>query len=208
MTAPTTRRHWVLLGLSSACLTALPVLAQTAAPPTVRMRGTVQAVSPTTLTVKDRSGEVVELLPSDKLVVQEVYPIALSDIRPGSYIGTAAMPQADGTLRAIAVSVFPESARGTAEGHRPFDLLPQSTMTNATVADVVAAPSGRSLQLKYKDGEKTVIVPPEAPIVTSRPGDRSLLVPGASVSLFAQAVAGKPTALRINAGRNGFQLPY
>ncbi len=175
---------------------------------TVRLRGIVQAVTPQTLTLKERGGEVVELALPDKLVVAEVYPIALADIQPGSFIGTAALPQADGTQRAIAITVFPESARGTGEGHRPFDLQPQSTMTNATVADVTAAPSGRTLKLKYKDGEKTLVVPADAPVVTFRPGDRSLLVPGASVSLSAQVIDGKPTALRINAGRNGFALPY
>ena len=184
--------------------------AQTPAPaaPTVRLRGIVQSVTPLTLTVKARGGEVVELVLPEKLVVSEVYPISLADIQPGSFIGTAALPQADGTQRAIAVTVFPESARGTGEGHRPFDLQPQSTMTNATVADVVGNTSGRTLVLKYKDGEKTLIVPVDAPVVTFRPGDRSLLVPGASVSLTAQVVDGKPTALRVNAGRNGFVLPY
>ena len=185
-------------------------LAQTASP-TLRLRGNIVSVTSTSLVVKDRSGEVVDLLMSDKLVVSEVYPIKLEDIKPGSYIGTAAMPQADGTQRAIAVSVFPEAARGTAEGHRPFDLLPQSTMTNATVDDVGTisnSAAGRSLKLKYKDGEKIVIVPADAPVVTSRPGDRSLLVPGASVSLFAQAIDSKPTVLRINVGKNGFALPY
>lgn len=175
---------------------------------TVRLRGIVQTVTPDTMMIKERSGEIVSLRLPDKLVVSEVFPIALADIQPGSYIGTAALPQADGTQRAIAVTVFPESARGTAEGHRPFDLQPQSTMTNATVAEVVAAPSGRKLELKYKDGEKTIVVPPEAPVVTFRPGDRSLLVPGASVSLTAQVIDGQATALRINAGRNGFALPY
>jgi len=150
----------------------------------------------------------VDLALTDHLVVSEVYPIALADIGPNSFIGTAALPQPDGTLRAIAVTVFPESSRGVGEGHRPFDLQPQSTMTNATVADVAAAPVGRRLQLKYKDGEKTLVVPPEAPVVTFRPADRSLLVPGASVSLSAQEIAGRPTALRVNAGRNGFVLPY
>ena len=189
------------------CLAASLVLAQTA-PPTVRLRGTVQSVTPNMLTVKERSGEVIPLVISDRLVVNEVYPISLSDIQPGSYIGTAAMPQPDGSRRAIAVTVFPESARGAGEGFHAFDLQPQSTMTNATVADVMSAPTGRTLQLKYKDGEKTIVGPPEAPVVTFRPGDRGLLVPGASVSLSAQAVDGKPTAMRVNAGRNGFVLPY
>lgn len=195
------------------CLAASLCAAQTAAPaspatPTVRLRGMVQAVTPKTLTLKERGGEVIELALPDKLVVAEVYPIALADIQPGSFIGTAAMPQADGTQRAIAITVFPESARGTGEGHRPFDLQPQSTMTNATVADVVGSASGRTLKLKYKEGEKTLVVPADAPVVTFRPADRSLLVPGASVSLSAQVIDGKPTALRINAGRNGFALPY
>ena len=185
-------------------------------PPTVvRVRGTVLNVAldvtPNTLTVKDRSGEVVELLLSDKVTVNEVFAIALADIKPGSYIGAAAMPQADNSQRAIAVSVFPELARGTGEGHRPFDLLPESTMTNGSVVSVAGitdGSTGRTLQLKYKDGDKTIVVPADAPIVSSRPADRTLLVPGASVSLLAQAVDGKPTVLRINAGRNGFVLPY
>lgn len=174
----------------------------------VRIRGVVQAVDANSLTVKARSGEVVTLALTDKLVVNEVLPIALEDIKPGSYIGTAAVPMADGTLRSQGVTVFPESARGTGDGHRPFDLGPDSTMTNATVADLASAPEGRKLKLKYKDGEKTVLVPPGTQIVTFKPGDRGLLVPGASVSLTAQEVNGKPTALRISAGRNGFAAPY
>ena len=205
-----TTRYTVALALS---LVAPLVLAQTTVPTTpaasaARVRGTIQAVAPGTLTVKDRSGEVLELVLPPKVTVSEVYPMALADIQPGSFIGTAAMPQADGTERAIAVTVFPESARGAGEGHRPFDMLPQSTMTNATVADVVASPKGRTLQLKYKDGERAIVVPLDAPVVSFKPGDASLLVVGASVSLTAQLVDGKPTITRINAGRNGFQLPY
>lgn len=198
-----------LAGVLLALATALPAAAWAQSPAAVvRLRGTVQSVGPSSMVVRERSGESIELALTDHLVVSEVYPIALADIGPNSFIGTAALPQPDGTLRAIAVTVFPESSRGVGEGHRPFDLQPQSTMTNATVADVAAAPVGRRLQLKYKDGEKTLVVPPEAPVVTFRPADRSLLVPGASVSLSAQEIAGRPTALRVNAGRNGFVLPY
>ena len=205
-----TTRYTVALALS---LVAPLGLAQTTVPTApaasaARVRGTIQAVAPGALTVKDRSGEVLELVLPPKVTVSEVYPMALADIQPGSFIGTAAMPQADGTERAIAVTVFPESARGAGEGHRPFDMLPQSTMTNATVADVVASPKGRTLQLKYKDGERAIVVPLDAPVVSFKPGDASLLVVGASVSLTAQLVDGKPTITRINAGRNGFQLPY
>ncbi len=208
------RRQVAALGLLSLGMPMLALVSTARAqtpPAPVRMRGTIVSVMPATLTVRDRSGEVLELLISDKLTVTEVFAIKLEDIKPGSYIGTAAMPQADGSQRAIAVTVFPETARGAGEGHRPFDLLPQSTMTNATVADVSAitnTSAGRKLQLKYKDGEKTVIVPADAPVVTSKPGDMTLLVPGASVSLLAQEVAGKPTVLRVNAGRDGFVLPY
>ena len=201
------RRELILVLLVAAHASC--VWEQTPAP--VRVRGTILAVTPTTLTVKDRGGETVELALTDKLTVSEVYPITLQDIQPGSFIGTAAMPLADGSQRAIAVTVFPESARGTGEGHRPFDLQPQSTMTNATVASVGSlsgAANGRSLLVKYKDGEKTIVVPADSPVVSFRPGDRNLLVPGASVSLLAQVMDGKPTALRINAGKNGFALPY
>lgn len=185
--------------------------ATTASPntsPAVRLRGTLQSVAQSSVTLKTRSGEVIELALPASLIVNEVYPIELADIRAGSFVGVGGMPQADGSQRAIAVTVFPESARGTGEGYRPFDLMPQSTMTNATVADLAAAPDGRTLQLKYKGGEKTIVVPTGTPIVTFKPADRSLLVPGASVSLTAQAVDGTPTAQRINAGRNGFALPY
>jgi carboxymethylenebutenolidase len=175
---------------------------------TVRLRGTLQAVTPGSVTLKTRGGEVVVLALPASLVVSEVYPIALADIQAGSFVGVGGMSQADGSQRAIAVTVFPESARGAGEGYRPFDLVPQSTMTNATVADLATAPDGRKLHLKYKDGEQTVIVPPGTPIVTFRPADRSLLVAGASVSLTAQMVEGQPTAQRINAGRDGFALPY
>ena len=174
----------------------------------IRLRGTITGVQPDRIDVRLRSGEMVALALPATLVVNEVYPIELAQIQPGSYIGVGAMPQADGSQRAIAVTVFPEPARGTGEVHYPFDLQPQSTMTNATVADTVAAVDGRRLQLRYKDGEKTIVVPPGAPVVTFRPGNRAMLVAGASVSLTAQEIDGLPSATRINAGRNGFALPY
>lgn len=176
--------------------------------PVVRLRGKIDSMSATHMRVRVRGGELVELALPAELVINEVYAIELSDIKAGSFIGAGAMPQADGVQRAIAVTVFPEAMRGAGEGHRPFDFMPQSTMTNATVADVIAAPDGRKLQVRYKDGEKTIVVPPDAPVVTFKPADRSLLVPGASVSLSAQALDGQPTALRISVGRNGFAVPY
>lgn len=175
---------------------------------TVRLRATIQAMNSGELTLRTRSGEVVRLALAPNLVINEVYPVSLADVRPGSFVGVAAMPQADGSQRAIALTVFPESARGVGEGFRPFDLVPGSTMTNATVTGVVAAADGRRLQVRYRDGDKAIVVPADAPVVSFRPGDGSLLVPGASVSLTAAQTDGEPVALRINAGRDGFQLPY
>jgi len=174
----------------------------------VRLRGTLKAVTARGIVLRTRAGEEITLALAPNLVVNEVYPITIEDIKPGSVIGVGALPQPDGVQRAIAVTVFPEAMRGTGEGHYPFDLLPQSTMTNATVAGVAGSSVGRRLQVRYRDGEKTIDVPPEAPVVTYRAGDRSLLVPGASVSLTAAEIDGEPTAVRVNAGRNGFALPY
>lgn len=205
------------LALSMAILvTSASLVAQTPAPaaPTVRLRAVIEKIDATSMTIKERSGEVITLVRPSAMDVTEVYPIALADIKPGSYIGTAAMPQADGTQLALEVLIFPEAMRGTGEGHRPWDLQPQSTMTNATVADLAAAPvsvpGGQKMTLKYKDGEKVVIVPANAPVVTFKPGkqdEAALLIPGAKVLITAQEQGGKPTALRIVVGRNGFAPP-
>ena len=105
----------------------------------------------------------------------------LADVKPGSYVGIAALPRPDGTQLALEVLIFPEAMRGAGEGHRPWDLMPESTMTNATVAEVVSEVSGPVLTLKYKDGDKSITVPPEAPIVTFVPADRSDIKPGVGV---------------------------
>jgi len=178
----------------------------------VRIRGAIEKVEPGSITVRDRSGEVVTLALAANTSIAEVLPMQLADIQAGSFIGSGAMPQADGTLKAIQVVVFPEAMRGTGEGHRNWDAVPQSTMTNATVDEVVVAsgPSsgnGRTLKLKYKDGEKTLVVPPDVPVVTFKPADASLLVVGAKLTVTAIMKDGTPTATRITAGRNGFSPP-
>jgi len=210
-----TFKHLAISLASLALLAAVPLaMAQAPANPTLRLRATIEKVDATSLTVRERSGEVITLVRPAAMDVSEVYPLALADIKPGSYIGTAAMPQADGSQLALEVVVFPEAARGAGEGHRPWDLRPESTMTNATVADLAAAPSsvpgGQKLTLRYKDGEKIVIVPPGVPVVSFKPGkadENVLLVPGAKVMITAQEQAGKPTALRVIVGRNGFAPP-
>ena len=181
----------------------------------VRLRGTIERVDATHFTMKERGGEVVTLRRAAQMPVSEVYPITLADIKPGSYIGTAALPQPDGLQKALEVLVFPESARGVAEGFSAWDLMPESTMTNATVAGVSAAPAtvpgGQLLVLRYKGGEQRVLVPADVPVVSFRPAQGadadSLLVPGAQVLVTAQLKDGTPTALRVNAGRNGFKPP-
>ncbi|CAN7244386.1 hypothetical protein LJR290_000953 [Variovorax sp. LjRoot290] len=188
--------------------------AAAAAQETVRVRGVIARADANSLTVKDRSGETVTMVRPADMNVSEVIPLTLADIKPGSFVGAGAVPQPDGTQRAVEVLVFPEAARGTGEGFRPWDLMPQSTMTNATVAQLEAAPSsapgGHKLLLKYKDGEQTVIVPRGTPVVTFKPGNAdqaALVVPGAKVVITAQVKEGKPTALRMLVGRNGFTPP-
>jgi len=188
-------------------LAAGSALAQAPANPTQRLRGTVESFDGGTLVMTERSGETLRLALDEKFTINEVVPIELAAILPGSFIGAAAMPQPDGTQRALEVLVFPEAARGSGEGHYPWDLQPGSTMTNATVADLAASADGRTLKLRYKDGEKTLLVPQGVPVVTFKPGDSSLLVPGAKVMVTAQLRDGRPVALRALAGRNGFQPP-
>lgn len=204
----------LLTALALSSLATLALAQSTAAQPPVRVRGTLEQVTPTQLVVKDRSGEVVTLVRPAEMPVSEVLPIRLQDIQVGSFIGSAAMPQADGSQLALEVLVFPEAARGTGEGHFPWDLQPQSTMTNATVASLAVAPSqmpgGQELLLKYKDGEKRLLVPAGTPIVTIRPAKQEenvLLIPGAKVMVVATVKDGQPTAVRTTVGRNGFAPP-
>ena len=204
-------KNLFIAGLALVCTLAVaqaPASAPAAAPaPTMRLRATVESFDGTTLVVKERSGEVISLALADNFAVNEVVPIELSAIEPNSYVGIASTPQADGTLQALEVLVFPEAARGSGEGHYPWDLQPGSMMTNATVGDVASTAQGRTLKLRYKGGEQTVTVAANAPVVTFKPGDRTLIVPGAKVVVTAQLRNGKPTALRALAGRNGFAPP-
>lgn len=204
----------ILALIATSAAAATLAFAQAPANPTVRLRGTIEKVEPGSITVKERSGEVITLARPADMGVSEVYPIALGDIKAGSFVGAAAMPQPDGSQLALEVLVFPEAARGSGEGHYPWDLRPGSTMTNATVADLMAAPAavagGQQLKLKYKDGEKTVLVPPNVPVVSFKPGksdEQVLIVPGAKVMVTAQEKDGKPTALRVIVGRDGFAPP-
>ncbi|HTO62110.1 MAG TPA: hypothetical protein VMM15_12740, partial [Bradyrhizobium sp.] len=147
--------------------------------PMTRIRGTIEAVDGPVLSIKSREGTDMKVRMTDNVAVFAVVKTSLSEIKEGSYIGVTAMPEPDGTQKAIAVHIFPENQRGAAEGFRPWDLRANSTMTNATVAQTVKGTDGQNILVKYKDGEKKVVVPPDTPVVTFVAGDKSELKPGA-----------------------------
>lgn len=178
------------------------------APAPVRVRGSIDRLDGLTLVVNARDGSKQTIRLADNYAVGGVVAAKLSDITAGKFVGTAAMPQADGSLKALEVLIFPDALRGTGEGHFPWDLQPQSTMTNANVGDVVSGGDGPILLLRYKDGEKKVIVPAGAPIVTFAPADRSALQPGAHVFITARREAdGSLSAPRVTVGLNGLVPP-
>ncbi len=191
--------------------TVLASLALPAAAQDMRIRGTVTGLDGQTLDVTARGGEKQAILLAPDLVVTALVVAKLSDVKPGSYVGSAAIPQPDGSLKALELQVFPEAMRGVGEGSRPFDLTPQSTMTNGTVGDVVggaSGPDGRTLTVQYKGGEKRLVVPPDVPVVTYLPGDRKELTPGAHVIVQASRGAdGVVSSKRVQVGRDGLVPP-
>jgi hypothetical protein len=175
---------------------------------TQRIRGDVVAIEGQKLQVRTRSGALADIDLGQQYTVTAVVRVQPEAIVRGSYVGTATLPQSDGTERALEVLVFPESGRGSGEGHYPWDLQPGSMMTNATVAKIVDVDNARRLTLAYKDGEKVVIVAPNVPIVTFEPGTREMLRPGAHVMLGATVRPdGSLTASRVSVGKDGLVPP-
>lgn len=175
----------------------------------VRVRGTIESKDHQTLNVKARSGETLKVKLADNAPVRAVVKAPLSDIQPGSFVGITAMSQPDGTQKAVEIHVFPEAMRGTGEGHRPWDLMPNSTMTNATVATEVASNNGKTLVLKYRDGQKTFEVPPNVTVVTFAPASDADLKPGEKVfsATASKLPDGTIVASNITVGRNGLNPP-
>jgi hypothetical protein len=175
----------------------------------VRVRGTIEKADGNTLLVKTREGSQVTVKLTDNAQVNGVAKAALADIKQNSFVGITAMPQPDGTQKALEVHIFPEARRGAGEGHRPWDLVPNSTMTNANVEQLVTAVEGPMLTMKYKDGEKKISVPNNATIVQFVNGDRSELKPGAKI--FIAAGTKKPDGTietgGVNVGRDGVTPP-
>ncbi len=176
------------------------VLAQDAP---VRVRGTIDRVEGDTYIVKARGGAELKVTLAEKAMVVALIKASLADIKQGSYVGVSGMPQADGSQKALEVHIFPEAMRGVGDGHRGWDLQPTSTMTNGNVEQATASSDGQVLMLKYKDGEKKIVVSSDTPIVVYVPGERSELKPGASIFIAAAVKQpdGSLQAPRVNVGR-------
>jgi hypothetical protein len=173
------------LGASAVALLFAASFAAAQAPQTVRVRATLENVSVPMLTAKSRDGAEMKIKLADNAPVNEVVKASLADIKADSYIAVTAMPQPDGTQKAVAILIFPEAMRGVGEGHRPWDLEPNSTMTNATVAEQVAGTDGQTVTVKYKDGDKKILVTPATIIVTYKKAAASDLKAGQKIFVAA-----------------------
>ena len=178
-------------------------------PQTVRVRGTIESVDGQTLSVKARDGASLTIKLADGAPVRTVIKQSLSDVKQGGFVGITALPQPDGTQKAVEIHIFPEAMRGTGEGHRPWDLMPNSTMTNANVDSIVAGVGAEELVLKYKDGEKKFIVPADVEVVMFAPGSTTDLKPGERIFVAAakKLPDGTLEAPNITVGAKGVNPP-
>jgi len=193
----------------AALVLALTSLAAAESAPTMRIRGEAVKLEGNVLSIKERNGQALTVTLAPNFRVTEMRKATLAEIVAGKYIGVTALPAAGGALRAVAIHIFPDAAKGTAEGHRAWDLAPETTMTNATVDGVVAAGNGSTLTLKYKGGEKTVIVTPETAIVAMGPVKPDMLKPGAKILIFGavKAADGKLSTQGVVVGKDGMAPP-
>src|SRR3954452_2686238 len=190
-----------ILATIALLLAAAPVaVAQEAS---VRVRGTIERVDGDTYVVKARNGSEHKVKLADNAMVVALTKASLADVKQGSYVGVSGMPQPDGSQKALEIHIFPEAMRGAGDGHRPWDLQPSSTMTNGAVEQTSASADGQVLTLKYKDGEKKIVVPADCPIVGYLPGDKSELKPGAAIFIAAAQKQPDGTLVtpRVNVGR-------
>lgn len=204
------QRRWstVALGLTAGLLLATTSPASAQRAPVEHIRGTITAAKTSALTIRSRAGGMVTVALPEKLRVSGLARAKLSGVRKGTYIGATAAPGPGGILVAQELHLFPEKMRGVGEGHRPWDLTPKSTMTNAAVESVVEQVKGRVLTLSYKGGKQTVLVPPDAPVVAIVPAGRDMLVPGANVFVVARkGPGGAYSAVRVSIGKDGLVPP-
>jgi len=197
-----------LLGAAAASA-ALAQQAASPQPQTIRLRGTIEKLDGRAVLAKSSKSDELTLKLADKVLVAAVVKASMTDIKPGLFIGSGAMPQPDGSQKALEVHIFAESMRGTGEGHRPWDGAPNSTVTNGTVAATVAGVDGPVVTLQYKDGEKKIIIGPNVPIVRYEITDTGAIAPGAPFTAVAtgKAVDGSFDVSRINVGRDGASPP-
>ncbi len=174
-------------------------------PQGMRVAGTVESLDGQVLSVKTAASGTVKVNLTADAMVFGVSKATLADVKAGAFIGVGALPQADGSQRALQVTVFAEVQRGLGEGHRPWDRQPNSTMTNATVDQVVGSVDGQVVTVKYKDGEKKIVIPPDAVILAYIVGDKAELKPGAAIGIVraVKKPDGSLEANRVNVGRGG-----
>jgi hypothetical protein len=189
--------------LAAATITLLFATTGFAQTPPTRIRGEIEKVDGGMVTVKARDGSMMNVKLADNARIMAFVKASPADIKPNSYIGVTAMPEPDGTQKAIAVHIFLEGQRGTGEGFRQWDLRPNSTMTNANVESKVASVDGDVVMVKYKDGEKKVIISKDTPVVAYAPSEMSEVKPGAQIIIFAaqKQADGTYSAPAINIGR-------
>ena len=194
-------------------LIAMPAFAQAppAAPPTgtpAHIRGTVEKLDGQNLTVKSRDGQSLSVVLAPNFTVRAVVPKTVADIKSGDFVASTSIKGPDGTLQAVELHILPANLRGRIDGQTPADLVPDSLMTNATVAQIVAAPHGQTMKVTYKGQEATINVPPGIPIVGYVSGDAALLTPGAAVVIFARKQPdGTLTAPSVTAEKDGVKPP-
>ena len=184
---------------------ALPASAQE----TLRIRGTVESVDGSVYVVKNRDGADVKLTITDPQLYVAIVKATMADIKPGQFVGATGLTQPDGSQKAIEVHIFPESMRGTGEGHYDWDLKPQTKMTNANVEQTVAGVDGQILSVKYKDGEKKLLVTPETAVVTYVMGNKDEIKPGTKIFVGAakKQADGALQTPRITYGKDGLTPP-
>jgi hypothetical protein len=195
-------------GLCAAALT-LAMFASAGAQDTVRVRGTIERVEGPVYVIKTRDGAELKVALAEPGLVVALVKASMADIKPGLFVGSTGMPQPDGSQKAIEVHIFPEAMRGTGEGHYPWDLQADSTMTNANVEESVTGVDGQTLTLKYKTGEKKIVVTPQTVIIIYTPGDKTELKPGTKIFIGAAKKQADGTLLtpRINYGKDGLTPP-
>jgi hypothetical protein len=201
-------RH-TFVGVSAFAVLLIASIAWAQNPDIVRVRGTIASLNGQTLDVKGRDGAPIQVKLAEDVKVLAVDRKSMADVKQGVFVGITAMPLPDGTQKAVEIHIFPEALRGTGEGHRPWDLMPNSTMTNANIESAVASSDGQELVLKYKDGEKKFIVPANVEVVMFALAAVADLKPGEKIFVVAgkKQADGSILAPSIVVGRNGVNPP-